>query len=540
MPLLPLLALLAFVGALALTGFARPAEETLPPPIAREFRGAWVTPLTAGTAPDWPSRAGLPADSQKAELIALLDHAKAIGLNAIILHVRTAADALYPTNLAPWSAFLSGTSGVAPEPVYDPLAFAVEQAHARGLQLHAWFNPFRAILPNIQGKAAATHVTRTKPTWIRRYGSQTWIDPGDPTARAAVLAAIFEVVERYDIDAVHIDDYFYPYREQRTVTRKVGKRTVRSRVDIPFPDNTTWTKYGAKQFSNRADWRRANVDSFVHALHDGVRKRKPWVAVGISPFGIWRSGTPAGVTGLDAYGEIYADARKWLREGWLDYLAPQLYWQLDGVQRRFIALDAWWRSQNPRGRHIWPGLHTAQVFAARPPWSTGEIAAQIERVRADRATIVQAGSQLSNGPASAAGTSGVATLGHVHFRFGALTRALSGRESLGLQLRDGTYEHDAVVPAMPWLASPRSTAPAPPLLTVLGPAITLTPGDSITVSQWVVQSRSRDGGWRTRVIPGSTRSYIPSDSETAVAVTAVDRIGRASAFTVLDPTAARR
>jgi uncharacterized lipoprotein YddW (UPF0748 family) len=210
-------------------------SDPQPPHIEREFRAVWLSPVSSGGEPDWPSRPGLPADSQKAELVALFDRAKAIGLNAVIMHVRTASDAFYPTKLAPWTAFLSGTSGVAPEPAYDPLAFAVQAAHERGLQLHAWFNPFRAMLPNFEGKAAPSHVTRAKPSWIRKYGTQTWIDPGNPAARRAVLATVFEVVERYDVDGVHIDDYFYPYRETETVRRRVNRRWVRVRREIPSP-----------------------------------------------------------------------------------------------------------------------------------------------------------------------------------------------------------------------------------------------------------------------------------------------------------------
>ncbi|HEY6828372.1 MAG TPA: family 10 glycosylhydrolase, partial [Gemmatimonadaceae bacterium] len=181
-----------------------------PPAVPREFRAAWVTPLWDRGFKDWPSAPGLSPDSQRAELRTLLDHAASIGLNAVILHVRLAGDALYPTNYAPWSAYLSGTSGTGPAPMYDPLAYAVTEAHARGLQLHAWFNPFRAMLPIFAGKAAPNHVTRTHPDWIVKYGSQTWIDPGNPAARKYVLETVLDVVKRYDVDGVHLDDYFYP------------------------------------------------------------------------------------------------------------------------------------------------------------------------------------------------------------------------------------------------------------------------------------------------------------------------------------------
>jgi uncharacterized lipoprotein YddW (UPF0748 family) len=234
--------------------------------------------------------------------------------------------------------------------------------------LHAWFNPFRAMLPIFAGKAAPSHVTKKHPEWIRKYGTQTWIDPGDPAARKFVLETILDVVKRYDVDGVHIDDYFYPYRESRTITRRVRGRRVREKRDIEFPDDKTWKKYGkARGWTNRDAWRRANIDDFIETLIS-VKAIKPATLVGISPFGIWRSGTPAGVTGLDAFNEIYADSKRWLTEGWMDYMAPQLYWQLDGTQGRFLALDAWWRTVNPLGRYLWPALYTSHVYGGGDTW----------------------------------------------------------------------------------------------------------------------------------------------------------------------------
>ena len=209
-------------------------STVFPPIILREFRGAWLSPAADG---DWPSRPGLSAEQQQRELIALLDRAKSIGLNAIIFHVRLSDDALYPTPLAPWSAKLTGRQGV--NPGYDPLAVAVREAHARGIQLHAWFNPFRASLDG-GIKAARNHVTRTHSDWVRRYGRQQWIDPGIPAAREAVLATIIDVVQRYDIDGVHLDDFFYPYRETRTRYRRVGRgrhrHTIKMVRELDFPD----------------------------------------------------------------------------------------------------------------------------------------------------------------------------------------------------------------------------------------------------------------------------------------------------------------
>jgi uncharacterized lipoprotein YddW (UPF0748 family) len=483
--------------ALALLVLAAPvnaiAQTTLPPPIPRELRGVWVTPLDAMTGPDWPSAPGLSPDQQRAEFRRLLDRARAIGLNAIVLHVRTAGDAMYPSQLVPWSSFLTGKQGVGPKPAYDPLAFAISEAHARGIQLHAWFNPFRAGVPDYKGKAAPNHVTRAHKTWIRKYGTQTWIDPGIPAARAQVLKEIMDVVDRYDVDAVHLDDYFYPYREQRTVTKRINGRRRRVREDIPFPDASTFKSFG-KRFQDRADWRRANIDKFVEQLYREVKKRKPYVLVGISPFGIWRSGQPRGITGLDAYGEIYADARKWLMEGWVDYMAPQLYWPIYGEQQRFTNLDQWWRAQNPKGRAIWPGLFDAQVAVRREGWPVTEIAAQIERLRSARDMTDE-----SNG--------------HIHFRMGAL---LWNYNSIGENLRTTVYSEAALWPAMPWLGS---SPPAAPRATNGAESIYVAPGDSIapptapSPSTWRPATRSTWPGGCCRRSEPTAGGAPPSRTE---------------------------
>jgi uncharacterized lipoprotein YddW (UPF0748 family) len=430
---------------------------------------------------DWPSRVGMTADEQRQELRMLLDHARDIGLNAIVLHVRTAGDALYPSAIAPWSVYLSGASGVPPSPSYDPLAFAIEEAHARGLQLHAWFNPFRAAIAGLNDAPAASHVRRARPEWVKRYGTQTWIDPGEPAARRAVLDAVLEVVRRYDVDGVHIDDYFYPYRERAPIrVRKDGRRGPTG--DLPFPDDDSWRRFGQPRgHTDRADWRRANVDELVQSLYREVKRAKPWVLVGISPFGIWRPGHPAGLTGLDAYGEIYADSRKWLQQGWLDYLAPQLYWELAGEQARFRRLDPWWRSQNPHARHIWPGLHTARAVTGRRPWAMSEIPRQIEWLR----------DQRDDAPESD---------GHVHFR---LTSIRNGPGGMSALLRR-TYREPALVPPSPWLGA---TAPGRPSeARIERGVIAVAPGDTTPVRWWLVRARDTRGDWHTELHPGSDRA----------------------------------
>jgi uncharacterized lipoprotein YddW (UPF0748 family) len=516
------------------------------PAITREFRAAWVSPVDGG---EWPSRPDMSPEAQRAELLGVYDRAVALGLNAVVLHVRMAADALYPTELAPWSSYLSRANR---SPGYDPLAFAVAEAHRRGLQLHAWFNPFRAATPEGRSRAGAAFIARDHPSWIVRYGSQTWIDPGVPDARRGVLDAILEVVDRYDIDAVHIDDYFYPYLEERTIRRRVGKgkrrRTVVTHETIAFPDDASWRRYGRDRFDSRGEWRRENVNALVSSLYREVKARKPWVLVGISPFGIWRPGSPSGITGLDSYTEIFADSRKWLREGWLDYIAPQLYWEIDGAQSRFSRLDAWWRSENVLGRHMWPGLFTMRVASSGDPWATSEIPAQIAALRASRVGTTE-------------------SAGHVHFRLA----AMAPNSSLGQRLTQQAYVAPALPPASPWLganvpdapsvdacdadtsraplrvtkdADPSAT-PAPALGAMLptvhaptgGATVPIVPAGTVAVRWWVVQLRDAAGTWVEQTLPGDLRTLpvtlASGERASYVAVTAISPTGVASSATLV-------
>lgn len=485
---------------------AQVAPLAPPPPVPREFRAAWVTPIYDRGFRDWPSRAGLSPDAQRAELIALLDDAASIGLNAVILHVRLAGDAFYPSKYAPWSALLSGQSGLGPSPSYDPLAFAVQAAHARGLQLHAWFNPFRAALPGVPGKAASVHVTRQHPDWVVKYGKQTWIDPGNPAARKYVLETILDVARRYDVDGVHLDDYFYPYRESRTYTRRVKKRRIRVTQEIAFPDGRTWKRYGTPRgFTDRDAWRRANIDDFVQSLYTGVKAIKPSMIVGISPFGIWRPGSPSGVTGLDSFSEIYADSRRWLAQGWVDYMAPQLYWQVDGVQDRFRALDSWWLTENPMRRFLWPGLYTSRVFGGFDSWPTDEIQTQI-------ATIRNARAGSANPP------------GHVHFRLSAL---LADNERVARSL-SVEYAQRALVPAFTWLGA--AAPPAPALATAPSTTtVTMLAGDGVAPRWWLIQVRGAGGAWTTKLQPGSATQLamdsVATTKPNEIAVSAISATG---------------
>ena len=268
-----------------LAGAAMAVETSGPPELPREFRGAWIATVANI---DWPSKPGLGAESQKKELDALLHRLAGLKFNAVVLQVRTSADALYRSDLEPSSWFLTGAQGGDLE--WDPLARAVDVGHRLGLEVHAWFNPFRAGHPSQKGDYSADHLSVTRPDWVKRYGKYLWCDPGVPEVRRHALAVMTDVVKRYDIDGVHIDDYFYPYPEG----------------GAPFPDGPSYGAYvEAGGTLRRSDWRRQNVDGFVRSLYGSVKSAKPWVKVGISPFGIYRPNVPVGIeAGIDQYEEL--------------------------------------------------------------------------------------------------------------------------------------------------------------------------------------------------------------------------------------------
>jgi uncharacterized lipoprotein YddW (UPF0748 family) len=281
-------------------------------------------------------------------LVAQLDLAADIGLNAVVLQVRPQGDAFYLSALEPWSEYLTGREGLAPEPRWDPLAFAVQAAHERGMELHAWINPFRAKAETSRSPTDARNLARRLPGLAIQHGNQVWMDPGSPDVRRHVLAVIADMVRRYDVDALHMDDYFYPY----PVKDGAGGW-------VPFPDDTTFREHGRGM--DRGEWRRLNVDGFVRDASEAVHRTKPWVQFGVSPFGIWRNNVPPGTRGLDAFDVLHADARRWLLEGWVDYLAPQLYWPIDPPAQSFHVLMHWWSAQNRMGRHLYAGMASARV-----------------------------------------------------------------------------------------------------------------------------------------------------------------------------------
>lgn len=378
-----------------------------------EFRAAWVATVDNI---DFPSRPGLSTAQLRKELDDIVARAVELRLNALIFQVRPAADAFYASRLEPWSEWLTGEQGKAPDGDFDPLTYIVDRCHRNRLQLHAWFNPFRCWHPAGKGKPHASHVTVRAPELAVRYGRYQWMDPGNPTARKWSLAVIQDVVRRYDVDGVHIDDYFYPYPEN-------GKA---------FPDDASFKAYrdGGGKLA-RDDWRRQNIDGYVERMYELVHAEKPWVMVGISPFGIARPGVPKGIkAGLDQYGQLYADVPKWLREGWCDYLSPQLYWPIDQAPQAFSVLLDYWHSQNPKGRAIWPGLYTSKIRDGGGRLRATELRDEIELVR--RRDSVRPG--------------------HVHFSF----KALRGDHALTARpLRAEVYTEPAEVPKLPWLGERR-------------------------------------------------------------------------------------
>ncbi|MGB3541685.1 glycoside hydrolase family 10 protein [Rubrivirga sp.] len=473
------------------------SSSTLPGP-DREFRAAWIATVANI---DWPTRADLEADEQRAELIALLDRAVEVGLNAIVLQVRPMGDALYYSPNEPWSAFLTGEEAVPPSPWYDPLTFAVREAHARGLELHAWFNPYRAGHPASIGRRDITHISRQRPDLIRRYGDQVWLDPGEPDAVDHSMEVIMDVVRRYDIDGVHIDDYFYPYPINRN-----GRR-------VQFPDADSYARaLEAGETLGRDDWRRQNVDLFIERMYREVKDIKPHVKVGVSPFGIWRPGYPETVRGFDQYGEIYADARKWWREGTLDYLAPQLYWSIDSDGQSFPALLEWWASENASDRHLWPGLYTSRLLPDVGGYDDDEIPSQVRLVQdLEGAT------------------------GTIHFSMKAL---VEGVTSAGAALEAGPYAEPALVPASPWI---EDDAPEAPLVRVTprGDALDVlfSEGGPERARHYVVRAR-RGGEWSWQVVQPDVGTMVLDRTEAgaveAVAVSVVDRVGNEGPARVLE------
>lgn len=322
-----------------------PAENLAEPlpPVNMEFRGVWVATVANV---NWPTAENFDPARQKQEAIRYLDMLKDANFNAVIFQVRPQADALYESKIEPWSYYLTGQQGKAPSPYYDPLKFWIEEAHKRGMELHAWINPYRAH-HTAGGPVTETSIARKmSESTYRLKNGMYWMDPADEAVQDHAIRVVQDIVKRYDIDGLHMDDYFYPYREYH---------------GADFPDTRSWTLYQRSNGTlSRADWRRANVNKFVKRLYETIKAEKKYVRFGISPFGIWKAGFPYGITGSSQYDELYADAKLWLNEGWCDYFSPQLYWK-DGGAQSFSQLLSWWESENTKKVDIWPGLNTVGI-----------------------------------------------------------------------------------------------------------------------------------------------------------------------------------
>ncbi|MBB5152692.1 glycoside hydrolase family 10 protein [Saccharopolyspora phatthalungensis] len=340
------------LGLFGTTGAAAKAPTT-------ELRGMWIASVDNI---DWPSKPGLPAAQQQDEYRKLLDQAVANKLNAVFVQVRPTADAFWPSPYEPWSHWLTGQQGRGPG--YDPLRFLIDEAHKRGLRFHAWFNPYRISMKDDPNALVPEHPARKHPEWTFAYGGKLYYNPGVPQAREFVIDAIMHAVANYDVDGAHLDDYFYPYPVK----------------DQKIPDERTFAEHG-KGFDNIEDWRRHNVNQLVSELDTRVHRAKPGAKFGVSPFGIWRNAAsdPAGsqTRGLESYSAIYADSRKWVQEGWVDYIAPQVYWQIGHPAADYAALVPWW-SKTVAGTGVDLYIGQAAYRVGREGWTDpGELSAHL-------------------------------------------------------------------------------------------------------------------------------------------------------------------
>ncbi len=391
--------------------YCNPGYAQVPAKITpkREFRGVWVATVTNI---DWPSRPGLTADQQKQELIGLLEQHKKNGMNAILLQVRPAADAFYAKSREPWSRWLMGKQGLAPAAGYDPLAFAIKEAHFRGMELHAWFNPYRANM-SAGEQVSPDHMTSKRPDLFFTYGGKKQFDPGLPEVREYIVQVILDVVKGYDVDGIHFDDYFYPYPIS-------GQR---------INDSLTFSKY-PNGFTNVPDWRRNNVDLLIKMLDDSIHHYKKYVKFGISPFGIWKNSSEdtlgSKTNGLSNYAELYADSRKWIKEGWVDYINPQVYFSFTRKAAPFDVLVDWW-SNNAFGRHVYIGQ--AAYLVNQKMEAAWRIPGQIP----DQVRYLRQNNRIQ---------------GSVFFSsksFSTVARAT------GDSLKNDLYRYPALPPQMPWL-----------------------------------------------------------------------------------------
>ncbi len=478
-----------------------PLPSTLPINAEREFRAAWVATVANI---NWPSKPGLPVDSQKKEAIRLLDFLRDHNFNAVIFQVRPQADALYQSSLEPWSYFLTGVQGKAPEPFYDPLQFWTEAAHDRGLELHVWLNPYRAHHPS-GGPVSDASVVKRKPEIMLQLKSEGywWMDPALEETKRHTTEVVMDIVNRYDIDGVHFDDYFYPYREYNK-----GE---------DFPDDASWAAYqksGGKLARN--DWRRAAVNDLIANLYERIKKEKKTVKFGLSPFGMWRPGYPEGICCFDQYDILYADAKLWLNQGWVDYFSPQLYWPIARMNTSFPVLLGWWKNENTQGRHLWPGINVGTDTSAK---NVTEI---VNQIMVDRGILPN-------------------DKGVVHWSIGQVMR----NENMQKGLMTGPYKNAALVPNSLWLDD---KAPVVPLAGTIEKS-----GDTTSRYSWSHPQEKDVFRWVVYYNYGNTKQYailnrhdrqivLPNYTVAnngsklainSIYVSAVDRMGNESERTLL-------
>ncbi|MCB9745823.1 MAG: family 10 glycosylhydrolase [Alphaproteobacteria bacterium] len=438
---------------------SEPSAETVAVSHSRELRGVWVATVWNINFPDSSG-----ASAQSAELVEMTELLASLGFNTIIFQVRPEGDALYDSTLEPWSRSLTGTQGV--DPGYDPLAVLLEAAHARGIEVHAWLNPYRGAASS--GNAlAAGHLCVEQPSVCHTYSSYLWMDPGEPAVRARTVAVVRDLVTRYDLDGIHFDDYFYPYPD-----------------GTDFPDGASYAAYGGGQ--SRDDWRRDNVHALVRDIAELIAAEAPHVRFGIAPFGIYRSGTPSGTWGLDQYASLYSDPLVWLQEGWLDHIAPQLYWTSDSSGQAYDLLADWWSEQAEPTAWTFPG-HALYQLGSSSSWDVAEIRTQVELTRRYQ---------------------GRGATGDMWYHIGPLQTNLAGISDV---FRDELHATPAWPP--PTRALMADTLPAP-RLSVDGGRV--SPSHGQPVRAWGVY-QERDGAWEiARIVPGTEASIELSAGRWAI------------------------
>lgn len=460
------------------------------PEVKREFRAAWIASVANI---NWPSKNNLTTEQQKAEAIQLLDLLKSINFNAVILQIRPSADALYKSNFEPWSYFLTGSTGKAPNPYYDPLEFWVEETHKRGLELHVWLNPYRAHHSNGGSVTSESMVKKSPENVVRLKNGMYWFDPTSQKTQDQASAVIQDIVKRYDIDAIHIDDYFYPYKEYNG-----GK---------DFPDDQSWKAY-LNEGGNltKGEWRRANVNKFIERVYTEIHQIKDDVKFGISPFGIWKPGYPEGIKGTSQYDDLYADAKLWLNQGWVDYFSPQLYWPIDSKGQSYPALLQWWKDENKKGRHLWPGINTVTTKVADPVTEIkNEISINREILKGDT--------------------------GEVHWSIAGILKNYSMQQ----MLKNGPYREQALVPKSPWMKTIPLTKPTLKNTNIGNDVVVNWElNQPKAVFLWVLYSQYGDT-WKTEILDRNITEKKLLKTENGkplhnVAIKAIDRLGNESEY----------